>query len=194
VHDRRRGGQALRARRSGPRGRLAAGDPVDQLQFPTPQPQPGGQRQEYWIQARTMSWDIAPTGHDDWHNRKIPGPKTFTAFVYQPMQPGFAAPAGPPAIPGPTLRAEVGDVIVVHFRNAERKLAQAVTMHPHGVKYTPDYDGTYLGEHTRSAASSRLARSSPTRGSARRTPSASGLITTTGPTTRSIRSAGCSGR
>ena len=22
-------------------------------------------------------------------------------------------------------------------------------MHPHGVKYTPDYDGVYLGEHTR---------------------------------------------
>jgi Multicopper oxidase len=129
--------------------RLAQADPVDQLQFPTPEPQPGGKKQEYWIQARTMSWDIAPTGRDDWHNRKIGGPKTFTAFVYQPMQPGFASPAGPPAMPGPTLRAEVGDVIVVHFRNAETKLRQAVTMHPHGVKYTPDYDGTYLGEHTR---------------------------------------------
>jgi plastocyanin len=129
--------------------RLSDTDPVDQLQFPTPQPHPGGKRQEYWIQARTMSRDIAPTRHDDWHNRKIPGPKTFTAFVYQPMQPGFAAPAGPAAMPGPTLRAEVGDVIVVQFRNAETKLRQAVTMHPHGVKYTPDYDGTYLGEHTR---------------------------------------------
>jgi FtsP/CotA-like multicopper oxidase with cupredoxin domain len=129
--------------------RLAQADPVDQLQFPTPEPQPGGSKKEYWIQARTMSWDIAPSGRDDWHNRKIGGPKTFTAFVYQPMHPGFAAPAGPPAMPGPTLRAEVGDVIVVHFRNAETKLRQAVTMHPHGVKYTPDYDGTYLGEHTR---------------------------------------------
>jgi FtsP/CotA-like multicopper oxidase with cupredoxin domain len=124
-------------------------DPVDALKFPTPQPQPGGQRREYWIQARTMRWDIAPSGHDDWHDRKVGGPRTFTGFVYQPMQPGFAGPAGPPAMPGPTLRGEVGDVFVVHFRNGDTKLRQAVTMHPHGVRYNPDYDGTYLGEHTR---------------------------------------------
>ncbi len=65
------------------------------------------------------------------------------------MQPGFAAPAGPALMPGPTLHAEVGDVLVVHFRNAATKLAQALTMHPHGVRYTPDYDGVFLGEHTR---------------------------------------------
>ena len=44
---------------------------------------------------------------------------------------------------------EVGDVLVVHFRNADRKLRQAVTMHPHGVKYNPEYDGAYMGEFTR---------------------------------------------
>jgi len=48
-------------------------------------------------------------------------------------------------MPGPTLYAEVGDVLVVHFRNAAFKLSQALTMHPHGVRYTPDYDGVYLG-------------------------------------------------
>ena len=37
----------------------------------------------------------------------------------------------------------------MHFRNAERKLRQAVTMHPHGVRYTPDHDGVYLGDQTR---------------------------------------------
>ena len=30
-----------------------------------------------------------------------------------------------------------------------RKLRQAVTMHPHGVKYNPEYDGAYMGEYTR---------------------------------------------
>jgi hypothetical protein len=55
---------------------------------------PGGQRREYWIQARTLRWDIAPSGHDDWHSRKVGGPRTFTTFVYQPMQPGFAGAAG----------------------------------------------------------------------------------------------------
>ena len=52
-------------------------------------------------------------------------------------------------MPGPTLYAEVGDTLVVHFRNADEQLGQALTMHPHGVKYTPDYDGVYLGDHTR---------------------------------------------
>ena len=65
------------------------------------------------------------------------------------MLPGFAGENGAPSIPGPTLYAEVGDTLVVHFRNNAEKLGQALTMHPHGVKYTPDYDGVYLGDHTR---------------------------------------------
>jgi manganese oxidase len=123
--------------------------PQDALSFPTPAPQPGGRRREYWVQARTRGWDVAPTAHDDWHNRPIPGKRNLRALVYQLMLPGFAGPNGPPLMPGPTLHAEVGDVLVVHFRNAATKLDQALTMHPHGVRYTPDYDGVYLGEHTR---------------------------------------------
>ncbi len=123
--------------------------PQDQLSFPTPEPQPGGARREYWVQARTRRWDVAPSGRDDWHNRAVGGKRRFRALVYQLMQPGFAAAAGPALMPGPTLHAEVGDVLVVHFRNAATKLAQALTMHPHGVRYTPDYDGVFLGEHTR---------------------------------------------
>jgi FtsP/CotA-like multicopper oxidase with cupredoxin domain len=122
---------------------------VDELSFATPEPAPGGVRREHWIQARTITWDIAPTGRDDWHGRSVGQPRSYRAVVYQEMTPGFARAAGPAAIPGPTLHAEVGDTIVVHFRNNARALRQALTMHPHGVRYTPDYDGTYLGEHTR---------------------------------------------
>jgi len=129
--------------------RPAGASPQDELSFPTPEPQPGGTRREYWIQARTRRWDVAPTGRDDWHNRPVAGRRSFRALVYQLMQPGFAAPAGPALMPGPTLHAEVGDVLVVHFRNAAFKLSQALTMHPHGVRYTPDYDGVFLGKHTR---------------------------------------------
>lgn len=104
---------------------------------------------EYWIQARVVTWDVAPTGRDDWHGHAVPKPRAFKAVVYQEMTPGFAKPAGPAAMPGPTLTAEVGDTIVVHFRNNATALGQALTMHPHGVRYTPDYDGTYLGDFTR---------------------------------------------
>ena len=123
--------------------------PQDDLTFPTPEPQPGGRKREYWIQARTRSWDVAPTGRDDWHGEKIAGKRTFRALVYQQMLPGFAGENGAPSIPGPTLHAEVGDTLVVHFRNAAETLGQALTMHPHGVRYTPDYDGVFLGDHTR---------------------------------------------
>ena len=47
------------------------------------------------------------------------------------------------------LTAEVGDVLVVHFRNAETKVRQGITMHPHGVRYNPEYDGVFLGDFTR---------------------------------------------
>ena len=122
---------------------------TEQQQFQTPQPQPGGRAVEYWIQARTTKWTIVPTKRDDWHGRAVPGRTTFKAAVYQLMSEGFAAPLGPPAIPGPTLHGEVGDTIVVHFRNALTDLDQAVTLHPHGVKYNPEYDGVYLGDYTR---------------------------------------------
>jgi FtsP/CotA-like multicopper oxidase with cupredoxin domain len=117
--------------------------------LPRVEPAPGGTRREYWIQAETARWTITPSGRDDWHGRPTGGRNAFTAFVYREMTAGFADYKGPASIPGPTLEAEVGDVLVVHFRNGDRKLRQAVTMHPHGVKYNPEYDGAYMGEYTR---------------------------------------------
>jgi len=150
------GGQALATRRDvlarDARARaVKQPDPVDRLQFGTPGPQPGGQVREYWIQARSLDWDIAPTGRDDWMGMPLPrrAKRTFRAYAYQLFSAGFADPIGAPAIPGPTLHATVGDVIVAHVRNADEHFGQAVTMHPHGVRYTPDYDGAYLGDYTR---------------------------------------------
>jgi FtsP/CotA-like multicopper oxidase with cupredoxin domain len=131
-----------------PRASAAQAGTAD-LQFPTPQPAPGGQVREHWIQATSVQWDIVPKGRDEWHDRPVAGRTRFRALVYQAMTPGFAAPLTPPRIPGPTLRAEVGDLLVVHFRNADEHFDQALTMHPHGVRYNPDYDGTYLGDFTR---------------------------------------------
>ena len=44
-------------------------------------------------------------------------------------------------------------MIVVHFPTSTRKLDQAVTMHPHGVRYNPEYDGAYYGDLHAPAAS-----------------------------------------
>jgi len=129
---------------------MPAGAPaVASQQFPTPTPAPGGRVREHWIQAVTTDWDIVPKRKDEWHGEKVAGPTKFKAFVYQEMTSGWASPLAPARIPGPVLRAEVGDLLVVHFRNADEELEQAVTMHPHGVRYNPDYDGSFLGDFTR---------------------------------------------
>jgi FtsP/CotA-like multicopper oxidase with cupredoxin domain len=124
-------------------------EPTEAQTYVTPLPQPGGKQVEYWIQATTVRWTIVPTKRDDWHGVAQPGKSTVTAVVSQQMTEGFAAAFGPAAIPGPMLHAEVGDTLVVHFRNNLKDIKQAVTMHPHGVKYNPEYDGVYLGDYTR---------------------------------------------
>src|SRR4051812_37069228 len=80
--------------------------PQDDLAFPTPSPQPGGTAREYWIRARPVTWDVAPTRRDDWHDRPITGRRKFKALAYQLMQAGFAGPSRAAQIPGPTLFAE----------------------------------------------------------------------------------------
>ncbi|HSD81523.1 MAG TPA: multicopper oxidase domain-containing protein [Solirubrobacteraceae bacterium] len=126
--------------------------PTEAMTFATPAPQPGGTVREYWIAARDARWDVIPSRprRDQWHGRPLRGPSAFRAFVYQEYTPGFAAPRGAPSIPGPLLTGEVGDVIRVHFRNGlSSRYPQALTMHPHGVRYNPEYDGVYLGDFTR---------------------------------------------
>ena len=122
----------------------------NQGDFPTPEPAPTGRRREFWVQARSRTWNIVPKHHDEWHDHRVPGPTRFRALVYEAMTPGFAGSLGPPGMPGVSLHAEVGDLLVVHFRNADEHFGQALTMHPHGVRYNPNYDGTYLGDFTRS--------------------------------------------
>jgi len=142
-------GDAAKADAAARRVARPAGVREPQGPFSVPEPAPDGRRVEYWIQARTRTWDVVPTGRDDWHDVPVRGRRTFRAFVYQSMTAGFAEPDGLANIPGPTLRCRVGDLLVVHFRNADERLGQAVTMHPHGVRYNPEYDGTFLGAYTR---------------------------------------------
>jgi hypothetical protein len=145
---------AARVRRPAPRAAAGApgAGPTEAMTFATPGPQPGGAVREHWIQAVDALWDVVPSRprRDQWHGRPLPGPSVYRAFLYQEFTPGFASPEAPPRIPGPLLTGEVGDVIRVHFRNGlGARFDQALTMHPHGVKYNPEYDGVYLGDFTR---------------------------------------------
>src|SRR5436305_9407210 len=53
--------QADAAARALPRPKAAASDPIDSTSFTTPQPQPGGQKREYWIAAHAPPRNLAPT-------------------------------------------------------------------------------------------------------------------------------------
>src|SRR3954447_14658074 len=104
-----------------------------------------GNVREYWIRAEPVKWNIVPTGRDQMMDRKIKAKTRFTAWAYRAYSANFAAPLGPATIPGPTLEAEVGETIVVHFQN---KLKSPVSMHPHGVFYSQEMDGAYKGKFT----------------------------------------------
>jgi FtsP/CotA-like multicopper oxidase with cupredoxin domain len=105
-----------------------------------------GPTREYWIAAEEHRWNIVPTHRDEMMNEKVKeGRTTFNAYGYRPYSADFASPLGPAAIPGPLIEAEVGETIIVHFRN---KLRSPVTVHPHGAFYSNEMDGAYKGKWT----------------------------------------------
>lgn len=101
---------------------------------------------EYWIAAEECRWNIVPTHRDQMMAEQVRrGRTTFTAYAYRQYAPGFASPLGPPTVPGPLIEAEVGDTVIVHFRN---RLRTPVTIHPHGIFYANEMDGAYKGKWT----------------------------------------------
>ena len=51
-------------------------------------------------------------------------------------------------IPGPTLECNVGDRIIVHFRNKDFRAGKDISarthsLHPHGIVFAPKYDGAF---------------------------------------------------
>ena len=119
--------------------------------IPQIQPAPGGVRREYWIQAETVRWAITPKQKDEWHNRSVSGRNAFTAYVYRPMTPGLRGlPDRSPDDPrADAARPRSATCSSCTSATPTARLDQAVTMHPHGVKYNPEYDGAYMGEFTR---------------------------------------------
>ena len=160
--------QADAAARALKRPRAIATDPVDALSFDTPAAaarRPGarvlGRRRE----SRRL-------GHRADRPRRVDEPcrsrgkRTFRALVYQLMRRASPTPPGPAQMPGPTLSGR-------GRRHARRALpqratssfGQAITMHPHGVRYNAGLRRRLPGRASRApAASSRPARSSPTCG------------------------------
>ena len=122
----------------------------------------GKQTREYWIAADEIAWDHAPSytaGDDNPMTGKpyTPEQEVFVAdfigsiykkSVYREYAEGFSAVKSGPAhlgLLGPVIRAEVGDTIVIHFRNHTTQPASA---HPHGVFYTKANEGAPYADGT----------------------------------------------
>lgn len=107
----------------------------------------------YWIAAVPVTWNVVPNGHDAIMDEEYPPEQTtFDTVVYKAFTPDWKKPlrdvpyisGDNDGIPGPLIKARVGDHIVVHFKNLDTKFNRPHTMHFHGVEYDFPSDGSYL--------------------------------------------------
>ena len=108
---------------------------------------------EYWVAATDVNWNMLPNQRDAMTGASYsPAVTAFPTVVYRRMTRGWKrplhnAPAGSSnqdLIPGPLIRARVGDRIRVHFKNLDTVFDRPHSMHFHGVRYPPSSDGAYL--------------------------------------------------
>lgn len=125
--------------------KVAAQQRNGQTVFASAQTKSSSTRREYWIAAEKRKWKITPRGRDQMTGQRIPGKNKFSAYTYRGYTGGFGAPLAKGQIPGPLIVANVGETIVVHFRN---RLPSPTTIHPHGVHYDEEMDGAYKGKFT----------------------------------------------
>ncbi|MBA2360017.1 MAG: multicopper oxidase domain-containing protein [Actinobacteria bacterium] len=113
---------------------------------------------EVWIAAVPERWNIVPNGRnaiekETFHSGHAKtGSTTFKTIVYRrytrdwgkqlPNQPGVSGDND--GIPGPLIRARVGDRILVHFKNLDNEFERPHSMHFHGVRYPFGSDGAYI--------------------------------------------------
>ncbi|MEA2245934.1 MAG: hypothetical protein QOH46_463 [Solirubrobacteraceae bacterium] len=116
-------------------------------------PAASGEVREFWVAATPVSWNMAPNGRDGISGTVLqPAQTIFPTVVYRRYTKGWRKllPNNPTAdgnhdrIPGPLLRARVGDRIRVHFKNLDVLMRHSHSMHFHGVHYKPSSDGAFV--------------------------------------------------
>jgi manganese oxidase len=125
-------------------GLVPAGAPASSFRRPV---------RTYWIAAVPVRWNVVPNEHDAINHVEFKAEQTtFDTVVYEAFTPGWGRelPSRPTVsgdndgIPGPTIRARVGDELVIHFRNLDIETGRAHSMHFHGVHYRPGSDGAFV--------------------------------------------------
>jgi FtsP/CotA-like multicopper oxidase with cupredoxin domain len=119
----------------------------------TTSPAAGARTLDYWIAAVPTSWSIVPNGRDAISGMTVPvEDSVLPTVVYRRFTPHWRRPlanaprsaADGQLIPGPLIRARVGDRLRIHFKNLDTLRREPHSMHFHGVHYRPSSDGAYL--------------------------------------------------
>jgi len=114
---------------------------------------PSGRTLDVWVAAVPVQWNITPNGRDAIMGMKIsPADSVLSTVVYRRYGPHWRKPlANAPrssadglVIPGPLIKARVGDRLRVHFKNMDTLRHEVHSMHFHGVQYAMDSDGAYI--------------------------------------------------
>jgi FtsP/CotA-like multicopper oxidase with cupredoxin domain len=102
---------------------------------------PAASAREYWIAAQATNWNPVINGVDAIHGTRYEN-TLFPTVTYRAYTADFKRPASSERIPGPLLRARVGDRLKVHFKNLDPNAPHS--MHFHGDEYKARSDGSYL--------------------------------------------------
>ncbi|XP_068815645.1 coagulation factor V [Struthio camelus] len=103
---------------------------------------------EHYIAAQITSWTYKPASEEK--SRLVHPDPVFKKIAYREYEVDFKKekPANKFAgLLGPTLRAEVGDTLVVHFKNMADK---PVSIHPQGITYNKKAEGSLYDDRTSS--------------------------------------------
>jgi FtsP/CotA-like multicopper oxidase with cupredoxin domain len=108
---------------------------------------------ETWVAAVPVMWNMVPNQHDAIMGTQYdPSQTVFPTVVFRrysrhwkhPLPNEPVGSSNQDLIPGPLLRARVGDRLLVHFKNLDYAFRRPHSMHFHGVHYKPSSDGAYV--------------------------------------------------
>jgi manganese oxidase len=114
---------------------------------------PKGRTIDYWVAAVPVVWNVTPNGRDAIMDDEVSrADALFPTVVYRRYSADWRKPlenaprdsAAGLLIPGPLIRARVGDRLRIHFKNMDTLRNAPHSMHFHGVHYQPASDGSYI--------------------------------------------------
>ncbi len=107
----------------------------------------------YWVGAVPTTWNVVPNGRDAISGQTFaPEDTTMETVVYKRFTRNWGRPmrnlpnvvGDNDGIPGPTIRARVGDRVLVHFKNMDTLRNEPHSMHFHAFLYPFPSDGSFI--------------------------------------------------